>query len=216
MLLVQVPLKVKPRVYDSFAGDALMGIGGLGGSGTGAGGGGFSKGAGLAMATGDSKQRGRRSDVEQAVLGHGKDLGAVGEGEQLTLERDPRFPVRVTVQLYKATSNGVISDDDLDAAQAAIDAVYASGDHVGSLVVPEGQRSRPTDWHLGTTSNARQVKTSTTTLPEPPTTTPPAVTAPLEPPPADAPAGCPVGTAGVGALIGAIVVFGLFRRRAQR
>lgn len=91
------------------------------------------------------------SDVENAVIGHGEDLGPVVEGHKMKLERDDRFPVRVTVQFYKATSNGVVSDADLEEAKKQIDKVYAKGDYVGSLVVPEGGRHRPTDWHLGRT-----------------------------------------------------------------
>ncbi|MCC7107926.1 MAG: hypothetical protein IT382_01440 [Deltaproteobacteria bacterium] len=91
------------------------------------------------------------SDVENAVIGHGEDLGPVVEGNKQKLERDDRFPVRVTVQFYKATSNGVVSDADLEDAKKQIDRVYARGDYVGSLVVPEGARHRPTDWHLGKT-----------------------------------------------------------------
>ena len=165
LLIVQVPLKVlAPRGGDS--------IGGLGGIGYGSGGGGLmapaSAAKGAPMAEGEAERR-SRSDVEQAVLGHGKDLGAVDEGKGLKLERDDRFPVRVTVQFYKATSNGVVSDADLTQARDAIEAVYKKADFVGSLVVPEGARSRPTDWYLGTTTNAKKVKTTTTTLPTPPT-----------------------------------------------
>lgn len=102
-----------------------------------------------------SARRAPRSDVENAVIGHGEDLGPVVEGNQRKLERDDRFPVRVTVQFYKATSNGVVSDADLEDAKRQIDKVYARGDYVGSLVVPEGSRHRPTDWHLGKTPIAK-------------------------------------------------------------
>lgn len=95
--------------------------------------------------------RGRVSDVEQAVIGHGDDMGPFREMGGLELVRDDRFPVRVTVQFYKATSNGAVSDQDLASAAAQIDKVYASGDFVGSLVVPEGKRDRPTDWLKGRT-----------------------------------------------------------------
>jgi len=86
------------------------------------------------------------SDVEQAVLGHGETEGPFVELNGLTIERDDRFPIRVTVQFYRATSNGVVSDDDLDDVRAQIEQVYEQGDYVGSLVVPEGERVRPTDW----------------------------------------------------------------------
>ncbi len=87
-----------------------------------------------------------RSDVEQAVLGHGDDLGPFDEMQNYKLDRDPRFPIRITVQFYKATSNGVVSDQDLVDVADSIGKVYKSADYVGSLVVPEGQRNRPTDW----------------------------------------------------------------------
>jgi len=61
-----------------------------------------------------------RSDVEQAVLGHGPNLGPYNEGRGLRLVRDPKFPVRVTVQFYKATSNGVVNEADLDAIAKSI------------------------------------------------------------------------------------------------
>ena len=89
--------------------------------------------------------RGRESDVEQAVLGHGPELGPYTELDGLSIERDPRFPVRVTVQFYQATSNGVLSAADVSRFAAQIDKVYASADYVGSLVVPKGQK-RPTQW----------------------------------------------------------------------
>jgi hypothetical protein len=121
----------------------------------------------MSQETPASAGRRAESDVEQAVLGHGEDLGEIAEGRNLRLVRDPRFPVRVTVQFYKATSNGVISDADLVAAKADIDKVYAKGDFVGSLVVPEGARHRPTDWHLGHTQPVAIIH-KTLTLPPPP------------------------------------------------
>ncbi len=87
-----------------------------------------------------------KSDVEQAVLGHGESRGPFTEGNGLVLERDPAFPIRITVQFYKATSNGVADDRDLDGIAAAIGSVYEHADYVGSLVVPEGDPVRPTEW----------------------------------------------------------------------
>ena len=79
---------------------------------------------------------GGRSDVETAVLGHGPELGPYTELDGLTIERDPRFPVRVTVQFYQATSNGVLAAADVRSLRAQIKKVYAKADYVGSLVVP--------------------------------------------------------------------------------
>lgn len=86
------------------------------------------------------------SDVEQAVLGHGPNLGPFNEGHRLRFERDPKFPIRITVQFYKATSNGVASDVDLDSIARSIGSVYEHADFVGSLVLPEGDPRRPTAW----------------------------------------------------------------------
>ncbi|MDX2015828.1 MAG: hypothetical protein SFW67_36880 [Myxococcaceae bacterium] len=131
MMIVQVPLKQKEPPRRSF-------LGGLGD---------------MMMAPApaqESAAEGARgpSDVEQAVLGHGDAQGPHGECGGLTLERDERFPVRVTVQFYKATSNGVVSDSDLADVERSIKRVYADGDFVGSLVVPASQqdRQRPTSW----------------------------------------------------------------------
>ena len=86
------------------------------------------------------------SDVEQAVLGHGPNLGPYSEGSGVRLVRDPKFPIRVTVQFYKATSNGVVSESDLDGIAKSIGSVYEHADYVGSLVIPEGDPRRPTAW----------------------------------------------------------------------
>jgi hypothetical protein len=87
-----------------------------------------------------------RSDIETAVVGHGPNLGPFSEAHGLSLVRDPAFPVRITVQFYKATSNGVVSSEDLDAIKKSIDDVYKHADYVGSLVVPRGDAKRPTSW----------------------------------------------------------------------
>ena len=89
----------------------------------------------------------RRSDVEQAVLGHGRVEGKFDEGGHQRLVRDDRFPVRITIQFYKATSNGVVNEGDLNSIATAIGSVYEHADYVGSLVVPEGDRLRPTEWN---------------------------------------------------------------------
>jgi len=135
MMLIQVPLKQKPRPYRGgyFMEGAMPAPAALG----------------AADATLERRRRDRGgSDVEQAVLGHGDAMGPHGECGGLALERDARFPVRVTVQFYKATSNGVVSDSDLDDLERCIQRVYKDGDYVGSLVVPanDKDRQRPTGW----------------------------------------------------------------------
>ncbi|NJL00403.1 MAG: hypothetical protein HC910_07455 [Spirulinaceae cyanobacterium SM2_1_0] len=83
------------------------------------------------------------SDVEAAVIGHGETEGPFTEIDGLEIERDPDFPIRVTVQFYKATSNGVVSEADLREIREQIDRVYADADYVGSLVIGD-EGDRPT------------------------------------------------------------------------
>jgi hypothetical protein len=95
----------------------------------------------------ESAGRESRSDIDTAVLGHGPKNGPFVELDGLTVTRDPRFPVRVTLQFYQATSNGVVSRANVKAMAAEIRKVYGKGDFVGSLVVPSGlDRQRPTNW----------------------------------------------------------------------
>ncbi len=85
------------------------------------------------------------SDIEQAVIGHGKVEGPFTEIDGLEIERDPRFPVRVTVQFYKATSNGIVTAADMQQIADQIEQVYSEADYVGSLVV-DGASDRPTEY----------------------------------------------------------------------
>ncbi len=133
LMIIQVPLKHENRGY-------LSGLTDDGCAACGAGGGQAmeSEAAPSAVA--------RSSNVEQAVLGHGDDIGPFHEMGNMKLQRDTQFPVRVTVQFYRATSNGVVDDNDMAAVAKMIKRVYDDADYVGSLVVPEGPRYRPTDW----------------------------------------------------------------------
>lgn len=88
----------------------------------------------------------KSSNVEMAVVSHGPIEGPFTEFHDLAIERDDRFPVRVTVQFYKATSNGVVSDADMRYVRQQIDRVYDQGDYVGSLVTG-GHTGRPTEWY---------------------------------------------------------------------
>lgn len=122
VLVVQVPLKHKPPQRRAEAAYTQM----------------------AAPTSSVERSRGS-SDVENAVVGHGEVEGPFTEIDNLAIERDPRFPVRVTVQFYKATSNGVVSGKDLAGIAAQINQVYADGDYVGSLVTG-GPTQRPTEY----------------------------------------------------------------------
>lgn len=123
VLLIQVPLKQKsPMTFGQGIGSGMM-----------------------YEAAPVAKSAPRRSDVENAVIGHGDLEGPFTEIDGLAIERDDRFPIRVTVQFYKATSNGVVSAADLDAIKGQIDRVYAHSDYVGSLVT-QGETGRVTEY----------------------------------------------------------------------
>jgi hypothetical protein len=87
-----------------------------------------------------------RSDVEAAVVGHGDLEGPFTEIDDLRIQRDPAFPIRVTVQFYKATSNGIVTEQDLREIDEQIRMVYEDASYIGSLVLPDPGSYRPTDW----------------------------------------------------------------------
>ncbi len=133
VLLIQVPLKQRYARRDSY---------GLAS-------------ASPPVANSMESAKSRRSDVEAAVIGHGDLEGPFTEIDGLSIERDPRFPVRVTVQFYKATSNGVVSEADISEIKRDIGRVYAKSDFVGSLVTAgetgriteyDGVKVQPPDW----------------------------------------------------------------------
>lgn len=130
LMLVQVPLVVHrpPRRAEAFGGLAPQAA------------------PAPAMAM-ESKAARSAADMDVAVLGHGELDGPFTELAGLTVERDPRFPVRVTVQFYQATATGRIGRPEVARLASLIDAVYSKGDFVGSLVVPAPQDlARPTRW----------------------------------------------------------------------
>ena len=101
----------------------------------------------LAKAAPQAAERSRDSDMEVAVLGHGALEGPYTELDGLEVERDPRFPVRVTVQFYQAISDANVGPANLEKLASQISRVYRSGDYVGSLVVPNpADLRRPTNW----------------------------------------------------------------------
>ncbi len=84
-------------------------------------------------------------DIEAAVIGHGEVEGPFTEIDGLDIERDERFPIRVTVQFYQATSNGEIAEADVESIAESIDRVYDDAEFVGSLVV-DGDTGRTTEY----------------------------------------------------------------------
>jgi hypothetical protein len=85
--------------------------------------------------------------VENAVIGHGPVEGKYTEIDDLEIKRDARFPIRVTVQFYKATDSKTLTPAIAQELRAQIDRVYKNADYVGSLVT-EGKTSRPTEHNV--------------------------------------------------------------------
>ncbi|MDG2990493.1 hypothetical protein L3556_06030 [Candidatus Synechococcus calcipolaris G9] len=125
VMLIQVPLKQQPRTRQSLGGVPLM--------------------MPAAPSAMESDVAGRSSNVEAAVISHGEVEGPFTEIDNLAIERDPDFPIRVTVQFYKATDNGVVSEADISHINDQIAKVYSNADYVGSLVV-DGDTGRPTEY----------------------------------------------------------------------
>ncbi len=88
------------------------------------------------------------TDLEAAVIGHGEVEGPFTEIDDLPIVRDERFPIRVTVQFYKATSDGVLDEDTLVDMAAQLERVLADAAAVGSLV-DAGETGRVTEWDDG-------------------------------------------------------------------
>jgi hypothetical protein len=92
-----------------------------------------------------SKACERSRDVDEAVIGHGEVEGPFTEIDDLAIARDARFPIRVTVQLYKATESGIVTAADMKMIAHQIESVYENAKAVGSLVT-EPDRGRSTEW----------------------------------------------------------------------
>jgi hypothetical protein len=91
----------------------------------------------------EAKQQQQQVDVENVIVKLAEKEGAFESLSSKKLERDHRFPVRVTLQYYKGTSNGQVNDPVLSeiAGQMAHAKKHASA--WGSLVVQT--TNRPTE-----------------------------------------------------------------------
>ena len=71
--------------------------------------------------------------------------GMLDEDEDYVLERNEEFPVRVTLQYYKATDNGAVNKEIMDDIVKQLEASQKQADFMGSLVT-EYNPNRPTEW----------------------------------------------------------------------
>jgi hypothetical protein len=94
---------------------------------------------------GCSSESDSECDVEDAIIKVGEAEGEFQEIGGLDIERDTRFPVRVTLQFYKTTSNGEINNGVVATIASQIDGARGNAAFLSSLVV-EGDTGRPTEW----------------------------------------------------------------------
>lgn len=85
-----------------------------------------------------------QSNVEDAIVKVGDSQGKFSEIGGLEIERDPNFPVRVTLQFYKTTDNGIINVEDIKQIATSLEQSRKNADSIGSLVVG-GSTNRPTE-----------------------------------------------------------------------
>ncbi|KAG9413623.1 hypothetical protein AC1031_012849 [Aphanomyces cochlioides] len=81
------------------------------------------------------------ADVEPAMVGLGTSHGAFPKlSEHANIQRDPNFPIRVTLQFYQATSNGVVTESIIDNLARQMEEVKTKATWCGSLVVPKDRQ----------------------------------------------------------------------------
>lgn len=71
--------------------------------------------------------------------------GIIEDDADYVLERNEDYPVRVTLQYYKATDNGVVNKEIMDDLVKQLEASQKQADFMGSLVT-EYNPKRPTEW----------------------------------------------------------------------
>jgi len=86
-------------------------------------------------------------DVDQAMISVGDGEGRFSELKGLSIERDNRYPVRVTLQYYKATSNGEVNESVIEeiAVQMITARSFAEHNEIGSLVTDRNVSNRTTE-----------------------------------------------------------------------
>ena len=87
------------------------------------------------------------TSLKEVEIGYGEVEGPFVEIDGQKIERDHRFPIRVTVQQYVATEGRKIMKGDMEVIQDFINAVYKGADAVGSLVT-EGKTGRVTEHNV--------------------------------------------------------------------
>jgi len=134
ILIIQVPLE-HPEPERNY--------GNRGGKGSPGGRGGGGRGRGSARGASFKKNK-RSVDVEDAIIQVGESEGVYKEIGNLDIKRDHRYPIRVTLQYYKATSNGAVNAEIMGQIYDQLCQSRSYGSNIGSLVVG-GNTNRPTE-----------------------------------------------------------------------
>eukprot|EP00486_Rosalina_sp_Unknown_P008847 CAMPEP_0201591772 /NCGR_PEP_ID=MMETSP0190_2-20130828/189848_1 /ASSEMBLY_ACC=CAM_ASM_000263 /TAXON_ID=37353 /ORGANISM="Rosalina sp." /LENGTH=580 /DNA_ID=CAMNT_0048050237 /DNA_START=197 /DNA_END=1940 /DNA_ORIENTATION=- len=71
--------------------------------------------------------------------------GMLDNDKSYKLERDERYPIRCTLQYYKATDNGVVNKEIMDDLAKQLEQSQKQADFMGSLVT-EYNPNRPNEW----------------------------------------------------------------------
>ncbi|KAG2188314.1 hypothetical protein INT44_001067 [Umbelopsis vinacea] len=91
-------------------------------------------------------------DIENAIISLAESEGLFPSLQGKALERDERYPVRVTIQWYKVTSSGTVSTEVVEEIHQQMQVAKSQADFWGSLVVDkaswERQTNRPTEIQL--------------------------------------------------------------------
>jgi len=90
-----------------------------------------------------SSPRNRKSvvDVESAIISVGEAEGPFSEINNNEIQRDERFPIRVTMQYYKATSNGAVNDEVMKSIAEELEGARKWAVAISSLVTETTDRT---------------------------------------------------------------------------
>eukprot|EP01124_Arcella_intermedia_P011670 TRINITY_DN18095_c0_g2_i1.p1 TRINITY_DN18095_c0_g2~~TRINITY_DN18095_c0_g2_i1.p1 ORF type:complete len:505 (+),score=64.53 TRINITY_DN18095_c0_g2_i1:542-2056(+) len=91
-----------------------------------------------------SVQREEVANDEDAIIKVGDSIGEFKEINNIKIERDPAYPIRVVLQFYKATSNGVIEETQIQQIFDQISGARKNATSIGSLVINKNSQ-RTTD-----------------------------------------------------------------------
>lgn len=122
LYIVQIPLKVPPRPERAYPAYCMM----------------------AAACAAPMLESCNKSIMDYAQISVGEEMGPYKGLNDLAIERDTQFPIRVTEQLYKVISGGDIDREQMTQIIADLKKSEEKGKNGSSLVLE--QTKRPTEW----------------------------------------------------------------------